>query len=486
MRISSLAGRLSVAAWLILSVSLAPGVALAQPTAADLTTALAATEEGRSKRAIGDHAGALTSFETAHALLGAPTTGLDVAVEQEALGLLVEALDTAQSAAIATATGAEDEGAKREALALAAKVSKRTPLIKVALHNVDPGTELWLQIDGRTIPPAMAAGPLRINPGERTIEIAAVGYDSVRHTVRVMESVTVTVDALLASDTKGGAQDARAVPEAVLAMIGQDVVLGIKKGEARKGTLLSANTTGFALAQPDHGVLFVARSLARKIQLDEGAPDVVPAPAQPGPAAATGDGTPRTGVLSSYFLGIDAGFLSFDPSARETVVGEFGGYFGLRLGVALWDQWAISMGFGGMFLKDTNPFKETVTDCTYLNGNLVSCEGQSEQESTIRADGLSFESGYQRRFRPWPSSSLLPGLMVGYAFSVGGIKRGVDCEGCQSFTVADLTADGVYVAPSFRITIGESGFIGLSIRSQWFLTGDLRQLTTMGIDLGWP
>ena len=68
--------------------------AAAQSTAVDRETARALMREGRELRDSGDLASALKQFEAANGIMHVPTTELEVARTQAALGLLVEALDT--------------------------------------------------------------------------------------------------------------------------------------------------------------------------------------------------------------------------------------------------------------------------------------------------------------------------------------------------------------------------------------------------------
>jgi hypothetical protein len=81
------------------------GAALAaEPTAADRETARTLLIDGREKLSAGDAKGALQSFQAAHAIMGVPTTGLDLARAQAALGDLVGARATALGVASPPAT----------------------------------------------------------------------------------------------------------------------------------------------------------------------------------------------------------------------------------------------------------------------------------------------------------------------------------------------------------------------------------------------
>src|SRR5689334_15630072 len=85
----------AVAAILVLRAT----AARADPTAAEKETARALMAEGRDLRERGDSKSALKRFMAADALMHVPTTGLEVARTQVALGLLVEARETLRTVA---------------------------------------------------------------------------------------------------------------------------------------------------------------------------------------------------------------------------------------------------------------------------------------------------------------------------------------------------------------------------------------------------
>ena len=67
-----------------------------------------------------------------------------------------------------------------------------------------------------------------------------------------------------------------------------------------------------------------------------------------------------------------------------------------------------------------------------------------------------------------------------------GLKRGISsCSDCPSQSL-DASAIGAYLAPFFRVTFGRQGLIGLIARSQWFMAGDLTQMTVFGLEYGAP
>ena len=102
----------------------------------------------------------------------------------------------------------------------------------------------------------------------------------------------------------------------------------------------------------------------------------------------------------------------------------------------------------------------------------------------MRRGGLP-SNDLQHRFRPWRSSSISPGAMLGYAAGFQALKRGVACEGCSS-TDLGISVSGAYSAPFLRVTFGQRGMSAAVVRSAWFLNGDMQYMTTLGMEVFAP
>ena len=190
-----------VAVLILAAVALAAAPSAAQPTAADKETARALVLDGRAKLQTKDYQGALKAFQGAHALMGVPTTGLDLARAQEALGLLVEARATAlEVARMPEARGepAAFTNARPAAAALAEKVAQRIPSIEVRLKGLPASATPAVAIDGIPIPAAALSLPRKVNPGTHAIEVAASGFAPERRTVQVKEREVLSVEIALA------------------------------------------------------------------------------------------------------------------------------------------------------------------------------------------------------------------------------------------------------------------------------------------------
>lgn len=163
---------------IVLGGCLLPLAALAQPSAADKDSARRLMSEAREKRDAKDLQGALQLFTAADGIMHVPTTGLEVARTEAALGQLVVARDTALRVARTTAAPhepAQFAPARDAAQALSDDLAKRIPTMKLTLHGVPPGVEPRVVVDGETLPPAAILVPRPLDPGRHHITATAGG-----------------------------------------------------------------------------------------------------------------------------------------------------------------------------------------------------------------------------------------------------------------------------------------------------------------------
>ncbi len=162
------------------------------PTAAEKDTARGMMDAGRAQRDAGHHEAALSYFQGADAIMHVPTTGLEVAREQMALGHLVEARDAAEAVRRAPAAEGEPEVfrmARKAAGALDDELVKRIPALRVRVT----GNPAQVKIDGTPIPLPALIAPFKVNPGHHVIVATAAGHDA-RVEVDVAEGQTTPVD----------------------------------------------------------------------------------------------------------------------------------------------------------------------------------------------------------------------------------------------------------------------------------------------------
>lgn len=166
------------------------GVFRPEPTAADKETARGLVALGDEKMAAKDFVAALRAYQGADAIMGVPTTGIEVARAHLALGQLVEARDVLLRVSRFPDKAGEPEAfakARAEATKLAQKLPERIPSLTVEIRGVEPGTEVELRIDGTTVPAATIGLPRKTNPGRRIITATASGYQAVHTTVQLAE-----------------------------------------------------------------------------------------------------------------------------------------------------------------------------------------------------------------------------------------------------------------------------------------------------------
>jgi hypothetical protein len=172
---------------------------MAEPTASDKETARRLMADGRAARKKGDERAALKSFLEADAIMHVPTTGLESAKSEIALGQLVEARD--HLLAVVRLPIEENEpnafGEARNAAApMAAELQPRIPVVKLKLNGVPPNLppkKLKVTIDGVAMASVAVEAPHAVDPGHHII-IAQIGKgDPAKAEIDILERETKDV-----------------------------------------------------------------------------------------------------------------------------------------------------------------------------------------------------------------------------------------------------------------------------------------------------
>lgn len=166
----------SALAFFLVATSFSAAAIAASPSAADKDTARALMSQGNDLRAKGDLKGALQSFQAADAIMHVPSTGIEVAKTEAALGELVEARDTALAVARTTPTPGEPKpftDARKEAQTLGNALEPRIPALQITVKNAPSGTTPAVDVDGVSIPAAAIGFPHKVNPGHHVIAATA-------------------------------------------------------------------------------------------------------------------------------------------------------------------------------------------------------------------------------------------------------------------------------------------------------------------------
>lgn len=168
----------SRAALLALALALGAGAVVAEPTPQEKETARKLVKAGRAKKQAGDAKGALEDFKAAHALMGVPTTGIELGKAQIEAKQWVEARDTLL--AVSRTSPAPGESplfakARAEAKALAKALEPKIPQLTLDLEHAPPGARV--AVNGVDVPAAALAAPLAQNPGRVTVRATLDGRE---------------------------------------------------------------------------------------------------------------------------------------------------------------------------------------------------------------------------------------------------------------------------------------------------------------------
>jgi hypothetical protein len=192
-------------------------VARAEASAADKETARSLMDEGDRKYASKDYKGALDAYQGAHAIMGVPTTGIEVAKAQEALGLLVEARDTLLSITRLPAQPREPAAfskARDDAKARAPGIAARIPSVRFNVAGPQPGAELAVSVDGQALPSASATLPRKVNPGHHRVTVSSPGFAEQTREVDVEEGKETALSFSLVPGPAGAVPAAGVSPAA--------------------------------------------------------------------------------------------------------------------------------------------------------------------------------------------------------------------------------------------------------------------------------
>jgi len=158
-----------------------------------------------------DYPAALKAYQGADAIMGVPTTGIEVGRAQMALGLLAEARDTLLRVSRFPKDPGEPEAfttARVSAQKLSENLAQRIPSLQIDVVGVTEIALLEVRVDGALIPNALLGLPRKTNPGAHRITALVPGRAPLETKVQLEERAreVVTVDfARAAATTKGHA-----------------------------------------------------------------------------------------------------------------------------------------------------------------------------------------------------------------------------------------------------------------------------------------
>ena len=193
-----LSARLYTAVTTVVILSTSAAFAQQSPSLADRETARSLMDEGDKKRDGGDLKAALKSYEAADAIMKVPTTGIEVAKTQIALGLLLEARETLGRVLRIPAKPGEPApfvAARKAAETMNSELAPRIPSVQINLQNADENASPQVTIDGEPIPAAAIFAPRKVNPGAHSVVVKSGSFEKkLDVTVAERETKTVSVD----------------------------------------------------------------------------------------------------------------------------------------------------------------------------------------------------------------------------------------------------------------------------------------------------
>jgi hypothetical protein len=195
--------RRTIAPLAILVATLAAAApAAADPTAAERETARSLMNDGDRKFAAKDYREALKSYEGAHAIMHVPSTGHAVAKTQAALGLLVEARDSAVLVTRMPPKPGEPAPftqARAESEKLARDLAGRIGALQIVVEGPTDSAALKVEVDGTPISTSLLKLPIKSNPGKHVVHASAAGYADASKDITLREAETQTVTLSLAA-----------------------------------------------------------------------------------------------------------------------------------------------------------------------------------------------------------------------------------------------------------------------------------------------
>jgi hypothetical protein len=182
-------------------------LAVSQPSSAqssaDRETARGLMKQGDFAFEAGDFAAALKAYETAHAIMRVPTTGVALARAQEKSSKLLEARDTALSVVRSPVQPSEPAvftEARTAAQDLGEAIEPRIPSLTIAVDGA-PVDQVQVSIDGAELPRKLIAVPRKLNPGKHVVTASAPGFHQARADVDLAEAASETLTLRLEPST---------------------------------------------------------------------------------------------------------------------------------------------------------------------------------------------------------------------------------------------------------------------------------------------
>jgi hypothetical protein len=165
-------------------------------TTPDLTTRRQLVERALAARDTGDHSGALELFLQAARIQMRPGLRMSIAQEQEALGQVLAACESASQCVVDVQADLSSPESPRVMQGCAGLVASACAALgRVQVHVVPPAPA-WLRVEvqGRVADIANGAVSVYVDPGEVTVRATLGGREVFSHSVSVQRGVTSNVN----------------------------------------------------------------------------------------------------------------------------------------------------------------------------------------------------------------------------------------------------------------------------------------------------
>jgi len=150
----------------------------AAPSPQERERARALMDQGDARFEAGAYDAALEAYRAADAIMGVPTTAIEVARVLEKLGRLLQAREVLSRVVASPARADEPKAfvaARQRAALRVAEIAQRIPRLSIRVVGMAAGTEPRLSLDGQALP-APQTGTLELDPGAHRLVGNAPGY----------------------------------------------------------------------------------------------------------------------------------------------------------------------------------------------------------------------------------------------------------------------------------------------------------------------
>ncbi len=173
-----------------LALLLAACPASAEPSKGEREAARTLMDLGDRKVEAKDYPAALKAYQTADAIMGVPTTGIEVAHTLARMGKLVKAWEAASKVARFPRKPGEPEAftrARAEGESLAGKLLPRIPTLQIRVEGAQPGALIELALDGEPLPASAREAPFKVDPGRHEVVLTMNGAEAARGAISLGE-----------------------------------------------------------------------------------------------------------------------------------------------------------------------------------------------------------------------------------------------------------------------------------------------------------